>query len=315
MTIKKLFFKIVGITLGGILFIFLLMRFTGGREVEVPDIRGKEVTLALEELGRAGLKLNLKLLERRFDDRIPKDHIISQDPRSGKVVQKGREIKVIISRGSQKVFVPEVKERGLRSAGIILRQRGLRMGKVAKVYSDLIEEDTIMAQSLEPEIEVNRSSEINLLVSLGPYPTYFYMPDLIGRSLERASRTIEYLSLQTGSITYEVDPELREGVVLNQAPSFGFPVKEKSLVNLVISVKSQTRPTGLLRYYMLHYVVPAGLFSKRIKIVISDAQGEREVYNALLSPGKEINEVIAIMGRARAKIYIEGKLEREMTLR
>ncbi|MCG2677491.1 PASTA domain-containing protein [bacterium] len=310
--IKKLFFRIVGITLGGILFIFLLMKFTG-KEVEVPDIRGKEVTLALETLSKAGL--NPKLSERRFDNHIPEGHIISQDPRSGIRVKKGREIRVISSKGSQIVFVPEVMGKGFRSAGITLRQSGLKIGKIARVYSGLIEEDTIMAQSLEPGIEVNRGSEINLLVSLGPYPTYFYMPDLIGRSLERASRTIEYLRLQTGSITYEVDPELREGVVLNQTPSFGFPVKEKSLVNLVISVKSQTRPTGLLRYYMFHYVVPAGLFPKRIKIVVSDAQGEREVYNALLSPGKEIDEVIAIMGRARAKIYIDGKLEREMTLR
>ena len=314
MRIKRLFLRFVLLTIGAILFALLLMRLiTGGKEVKVPDIRGKEVTLALEELGRVGL--NLKLLERRFDDHIPGDHIVSQDPRPGIGVKKGKEIKVIISRGSQKVFVPEVKEKGLRSAGIILRQRGLRMGKVAEVYSDLIEEDTIMAQSLEPESEVNRGSEINLLVSLGPSPIYFYMPDLIGSSLERASRIVESLRLQTGSITYEVDPELREGVVLNQAPSFGFPIKEKSLVNLVISVKSQTRPTGLLRYYMLRYVVPSGLFPKRIKIVVSDAQGEREVYNALLSPGREIDEVIAIMGRARAKIYIDGELEREMTLR
>lgn len=314
MKIKKTLFRIAGITLGGILFIFLLMRLiTGGREVAVPDIRGKEVTFALEDLSKAGL--NLKLLERRFDDRIPEDHIISQDPRPGIGVKKGKEIKVIISKGSQKVFVPKVKRRSLRSAGITLRQRGLKIGKVARAYSDLIEEDTVMAQSLESEVEVSRNSEINLLVSLGPYPIYFYMPDLIGKSLERASRIMESLRLQTGSITYEVDPELREGVVLNQAPSFGFSVKEKSLVNLVISVKSQTRPRGLLRYYMLHYVVPSGLFPKRIKIVVSDAQGEREVYNALLSPGKEIDEVIAIMGRARAKIYIDGRLEREMTLR
>lgn len=314
MTIKKLFFRIAGITLGGILFIFLLIRLvTGGKEVEVPDIRGKEVALALEDLSRVGL--NLKLSERHFDDGIPEDHIISQDPRPGIGVKQGKEIKVIISKGSQKVFVPEVKGKSLRSAGITLRQSGLKMGKAARTYSDLIEEDTIMAQSLEPGVEVNRNSEINLLVSLGSSSVYFCMPDLIGRSLEGALGIVESLRLQTGSITYEVDPELGEGVVLNQTPSFGFPVKEKSLVNLVISVKSQTQPAGLVRYYMLHYLVPSGLFPKRIKIVVNDAQGEREVYNALLSPGKEIDEVIAIMGKARAKIYIDGELEREMTLR
>ena len=315
MRIKRLFLRVVLLTIGAVLFAFLFMRLiTGGREVEVPDIRGKDTASALEALGKEGLNLKLPL-ERRFDNRIPKDHIISQDPGPGKVVKKGKEIKVIISKGSQKVFVPEVKGRSLRSAGITLRQRGLKIGKIARVYSDLIEEDTIMAQSLEPKVEVNRNSVVNLLLSLGPYPIYFYMPDLIGRSLERVSRIIESLRLQAGSITYEVDPELREGVVLNQAPSFGFPVKEKSLVNLVISVKSQTRPTGLLRYYMLHYIVPRGLFPKRIKIVVRDAQGEREIYNALLSPGKVIDEVIAISGRARAKIYIDGELEREMTLR
>jgi len=312
--VKRLFLRFMLLTIGAVLFAFLLMRLiTGGREAEVPDIRGKEVTFALEELSRVGL--NLKLLERRFDDHIPENYVISQNPRPGIGVKRGKEIKVIISKGSQKVFVPEVKGKGFRSAGITLRQKGLKIGKVARVYSDLIEEDTVMAQSLEPEVEVDRDSVVNLLVSLGSYPTYFYMPDLIGRSLERASRIIESLRLQTGGITYEVDPELGEGMILNQAPSFGFPVKEKSLVNLVISVKSQTRPTGLVRYYMLHYVVPRGLFPKRIKIVVSDAQGEREIYNALLSPGKVIDEVIAITGRARAKIYINGELKREMTLR
>lgn len=311
---KKILLRIAGITIGGILFIFLLLKLiTGGREVEVPDIRGKEVTHALEDLSRWGL--NLKLLERRFDNHVLKDHIISQDPRPGIGVKKGKGIKVIISKGSQKVFVPEVKGRSLRSAGITLRQSGLRVGKVTRAYSDLIEEDTIMAQSLEPEEEVNRNSEINLLVGLGPYPSYFYMPDLIGKSLEKASRIIETLRFQTSSITYEVDSELGEGVVLNQTPSFGFPVKEKSLVNLVISVKGQIRPTGRIRYYMFRYVVPFALFPKMIKIVVSDAQGEREVYNALLSPGEELDKVIAITGKARARIYIDGKLEREMTLR
>ncbi len=314
MRIKRLFLRVVLLTIGAVLFAFLLMRLiTGGREVAVPDIREKEVTFALEDLSRVGL--NLKLSERRFDDRIPENYIISQEPRPGIGVKKGKEIKVIISKGSQKVFVPEVKGKGLRSGGIILRQSGLRTGRIARVYSDIFEEDIIMAQSLKSGVEVNREEKVNLLVSLGPYPVYAYMPDLIGKSLERASRIMESSRLQMGSITYEVDPELKEGVVLNQTPSFGFPVKEKSLVSLVISVKSQTRPTGLLRYYMLHYVVPSGLFPKRIKIVVSDAQGEREIYNALLSSGKVIDEVIAIMGRARAKIYIDGKLEREMTLR
>jgi serine/threonine-protein kinase len=311
---RKILLRIAGIILAGILFILLFMRLvTGGKEVRVPDVRGKEVTIAREDLDKAGL--SLMVLEKRFSIDIPSDHIISQNPRPGLGVKKGKEIKVIVSQGSEKVLVPGVAGKSLRSAGIILRQAGLGIGKITRTYSDLSDADSVMAQSLEAGAEVNKDTEIELLVSLGPYPVYFYMPDLIGRSQEKATEIIEYLGLQLGNLTYEVDPELGEGTVINHSPSFGFPVQAKSLANLEINVKSQRRPASLSRYYMLHYVVPDGLFSKRIEIIIYDAQGSRKVYDTVLPPGKEVDEVLAIRGRARAKIYVDGRLDREMTLR
>ena len=102
-----------------------------------------------------------------------------------------------------------------------------------------------MAQSLSGSGGEQRP-EINLLVSRPLSPTY--MLHLIGRSLEGLG-IVESLRLRTGSITYEVI-RVREGVVLNQTPS-RFPVKEKSLVNLVISVRVKPNLSGKILYASL----------------------------------------------------------------
>jgi len=64
----------------------------------VPDVVGMEKGLAEEEIQNAGL---LSISTTAFSETVPKDHVISQDPLAGTVVEKESEVNIVVSTGSE----------------------------------------------------------------------------------------------------------------------------------------------------------------------------------------------------------------------
>ena len=76
-------------------------------------------------------------------------------------------VKVIISLGPETVVVPNVEQRTIREAEIILENEGFIIGEHQYVNSEY-PSDTVIGQSLEENTEVPKNSEIWLTISLGP---------------------------------------------------------------------------------------------------------------------------------------------------
>ena len=159
-----------------------------GEEVRVPDIVGMSEREAERALGTGDLRLS-KISEQWSAD-VPRGYVSRQDPEPGSVVKRGRRISVVVSLGAQGTTVPLVDGESVRRAEILIEGAGLRRGKLAQVYTDEVPRDMIVASDPPGETTVERESVVDLLVSLGPLPREYVLPDLTGGEVVSVARAL-----------------------------------------------------------------------------------------------------------------------------
>ncbi|MGQ9631252.1 MAG: PASTA domain-containing protein [bacterium] len=279
-------------------------------EVSLPSLVGMTEDEAEANVSKLGIKL---IVERRFDDNFPKGQILFQDPPANILVKVGRTVKVIVSKGSEEVTVPNVVGMSQRLGEIALREAGLQVGRRVTKHSQQVPEDCIISQEPRPNTVVKRDSQVDLLISLGKPPVIFAMPDIVGMPLDEARAKIEEVGLKLGSISKRrVTDGTDENVVLFSNPEGGEGVEAGTVVSLVVSEKPP--PQDALRQAIINYTVPIGLFDQQVSIVVEDLQGEREIFNEIRSPGSRITQVVFVTDNARYRVYINGDLKEERFL-
>jgi serine/threonine-protein kinase len=216
--------------LGGAL---LTMRLViKGQEIKVPSLVGRDIVYALETLNALGL--GLKIADQEFDSTVPENHIISQKPAQDSFIKKGRSVWVVLSKGSQLVWVPHLEGDLLSLAQLELKRQGLKTGQLTKVHHNL-SPNKVVAQYPPANSRQSRGSQVNLIVSQGEFPPRYIMPDLIGISLSVATIKIKSLGLEVGEVTTETYQGAQPQTVINQFPKSGYPVEAGQQVNLVVT--------------------------------------------------------------------------------
>ena len=133
--------------------------------VVVPELEGKDAVAVLELL--SGLELNTKVKESRFDTEIPADHVIHQEPDAGTPIKKGRDVKVILSKGPETFSTPKFTGISLQQARVILSNKGLAQGVVTRTFSPDADDGMVVSQTPPAGTPVTRKDSVDLLVSRG----------------------------------------------------------------------------------------------------------------------------------------------------
>lgn len=253
--------------------------------VVVPDLVGKDVVYALEIL--TGLGLNTKVAGFEYRADIPKNHVAHQEPRPGAEVKRDRDVRIMVSKGSQTVVVPNLVGMDVREANIIMEENGLASGAVSKTHSEQAARGEVMSQAPAPGGTVKRGDMIDLLVSLGRWPVRFKMPYLDGLAPEDAILILERSQLNLGQIRHVQRTDRPKGVVVEQEPSSGYPVTSGILVNLTVnrSEKSVVLDKGL---YVFHHHVIDGFLKKHIRLRVNAFGMLYDLYDVFQPPGEDI---------------------------
>ena len=204
------------------------------QDVLVPSLVKQPWEKARQSLFDVGLRLQIR--DRQYDEKIPRDHIISQQPAPDEQVEKGRMVVVVVSKGSETGVVPDLKKFTERKAVTELRKQGFIVGKKKHDFSDSLDKDQVIAMSPAPGASVSREMPIDLVISDGPKPTHSDVPNLIGESLLDAKKKIEDGELELGKIEYKNNGTLSPGTVISQSVPPGSSVPLKTVVNIVVSV-------------------------------------------------------------------------------
>jgi beta-lactam-binding protein with PASTA domain len=178
----------------GLVFGFLTFKLLSfSRTVQMPELNGKSLVEANRLLNDIGLYI--KIEGEDYDAAVPQGNIIKQDIPAGNKVKERRGIKVVISKGPRVSSVPMIVNETITNAETTLLQKGLKIGKVIMVHSDIVEKDKIISQKPEPNEQV--SDVVTVLVSQGPYDKIYHCPDFKVMPLEQANILIKKLNLKS----------------------------------------------------------------------------------------------------------------------
>jgi len=96
----------------------------GVEQLSLSSYVGKGGEQALSELNDLGFDVNVKY---SFSDNIFKGQVISQTPEKSDLISKGSKIELVISKGSEFVFVPNVLGKNKNDASVDLENLGLKV--------------------------------------------------------------------------------------------------------------------------------------------------------------------------------------------
>jgi serine/threonine-protein kinase len=136
------------------------------KDTVLPNVVGKNLNDALEELSREGL--GLKKDGEEFNQNIPAGVILSQNPPAGMIIKEGKLIKVIISQGGEIVYVPDLVGKTIRSADVALKCSTLVMGEISREFSSTINKDIVISQDVTAGSKVDKNFVVNVVASNGP---------------------------------------------------------------------------------------------------------------------------------------------------
>lgn len=216
-------------------------RYSGNKNVKLPNIIGMDMDDAKELLEENGLVLDVAA---RVKNEAPEGQILQIfSHEAGDMVKKGSKIKVQISVGLEKTKVPDITGKNLEDAKKLLEDVNLELGNQDTKNSDTVEKGLIIEQRIKKGEEVEPGTAIDVVVSLGPSAKLTSVPSLVGRTLQEAQKKLLESGLITGEITYGYDSKYIDGVVISQGVAAGTQIVEGQAVSIVVNKVEQTTPT------------------------------------------------------------------------
>ncbi|MGL5354099.1 MAG: Stk1 family PASTA domain-containing Ser/Thr kinase, partial [Clostridium sp.] len=158
--VKKVLTSIVGILIVAML-AFGGFVLAGGaakdKEVKVPDITGKTVAEATEMLKNLNLEVQEASSEK--SDK-PEGTIIDVSPKIGTIVKEKSIVKVIVSSGKEKIFMPDLREKVVSDAISSLKGIGVNKTKQIPSYNDTIPAGAVIDTTPKLKEEINENTEV-----------------------------------------------------------------------------------------------------------------------------------------------------------
>ncbi len=220
-----LFVLALGGTLG-------ILNITNPPEVEMPNVVGLEKGEAQSKIEEAGLVY--KVDKEEYNKDVEKDHIISQDPiymEKYHNVKKGSEVKVVVSLGTEKTTVPDLKGMTEEEAIKALEEAKLKV-EIVEESSTKIEKGKVISQETEAGKEVDAGDTIKVHVSTGVEQST--VPSVIGMTQAEATKAIEAAGLKA-SVTTAEDSSKENGKVIKQSVDAGKTVDKGTTVTITVN--------------------------------------------------------------------------------
>ncbi|MDF1594255.1 MAG: PASTA domain-containing protein [Desulfobacterales bacterium] len=294
---------------GGSAYLTVTLIIRSEDAVVVPDLNGKDVVYVLKILTDLGL--NTKVKGSEYDDAVPMNHVIYQEPEPGSEIKRGRDIRIVISKGSFRVLTPNLVGLPLQQARIILDENGLSLGKASASYSDSVKKEEVMAQVPLPGAMIKRSTSVDLLTSMGVRPGAYKMPALTGRPLEEAILIIESSNLLLGNIKSVSMGSKPANAIVSQEPTAGERVFEGGSVNLEVNTRDDKmrgaviEDAGGVRLY--RYRQESGFIKERIGIKMEWFGFSTDLYDEFMGSGQEIWILIPKNQDVSVSLYKNGE--------
>ena len=218
----------------------LILNLTNPKEVELPNIVG--LTREEAEQKVKASNLNFEVESEEYNTEVEENHIISQDPsyiENYNKVKEGSIVKVVISKGTEKTTVPNVKGKEREEAIELLENAKLK-AEVIEETSKTVKEGFVISQETEANTEANAGDTIKIHVSTGTGIKQVTMIDVTGKSETDATSALKALNLVV-NVGYSEDSSKDNGIVLKQTLEVGKVVDEGTTVTITVNKLAEVK--------------------------------------------------------------------------
>jgi beta-lactam-binding protein with PASTA domain len=201
----------------------------------VPNLLGQPMATAQARLTNAGLGSETS---EDFSRDVPRGSVASQDPQANAQLEQGKTVRLVISRGPQRVPVPNVVGLVTRDATAELTGRGFVVKPQQGFNTRAV--DTVFEQRPAAGEQVDPGAEITILVSQGR--DIVVVPPLRGLTEEAARQQLAARGL-VPNVSYVPDSSVQNGQVSSHSPTANTEVDRGSAVIVAVARAGASAPT------------------------------------------------------------------------
>lgn len=275
-------------------------------EVVVPKLEGRSLMDALAVVSPMDLSLQQEGTD--FDESIPAGTVLRQYPPSGMQVRAGRALRVVISKGGQRVFIPDVIGKPLAEAQSLLATDGIQMGAVSELYSIDLAKNMVLSQMPSSGTVVTHGAFVDVEVSKGPPPVGLpILPDFVGKTVEVAREWATGVNAQV-KVKEDKAAVGAPGTIVKEDPIPGQPLMEEQDIQVTIV------PLGTAGGKRFSYQVPADQKEVTVRIMARDDKGETKVYEGKHLGGATVEIPVSVKVTTRFRVYLDDVLKEESVM-
>ena len=211
----------VSLVLLMVVFFFIRLYARQGEEFELPDVVGRNIA-ELEADNPIGL--DVVVMDSLFRPGEAGGTILTQDPKAGTKVKKGRKLYITMTAFTpEDAVLPELAGLTVRQAVSELQASGLEVGTLKFVedpYKNTVIDQTCKGKTIYAGQQIERGSVVDLVVGLGDGLGSSVVPFTIGKTPSRARRDILSASLNVGKEHFGGVKDRNTAVVYRQEPDY-----------------------------------------------------------------------------------------------
>ncbi len=197
------------------------------RDVKVPNVLGLNFDEAVQRLTQAGFTGEQG--EQRYNNSAPKMTVLEQSPPPGAREGVGSPVTLVVSGGQRMVTVPTVTGMTKIEAQALLEKEGFDVGDTQEQSSNA-PRGSVIATRPSAGSQVGIPTTVTLVLSGGA--AAIQMPDLIGRDVDGARRTLNQLGIRDVQIMWDPMAIGARGTIVGQTPVGGATVLPGGAIQL-----------------------------------------------------------------------------------
>ncbi|MGB4613575.1 MAG: Stk1 family PASTA domain-containing Ser/Thr kinase [Erysipelotrichaceae bacterium] len=209
--------------------------------INVPDIRGMDVTSAKNSLEQLELVLDTTNITYQLTDDTPKGKIISVTPEVNTEVEIGSSINVTVSSGIAAYMDDFVGKRLSEAKKELEKYPNVKIEIVEEESSDVSPGIIIRQELLTANMQFNPDVATDIRLVYSKYTTIEIPWEIVGMSIENATALLQQKGadvmlsvLDTSTMSEEERNNLQYGVVIQTTPAAGTPYTQEDGSNVVI---------------------------------------------------------------------------------
>lgn len=240
--------------------------------------------------------------EEKFSSEIAEGVVMEQNPKPDKMVYSDSRVKLVVSKGPERLMVPDYQNMTYTQYTQLLKQQGLAYVEMP-IYDENTPIDIVCNTNPQPRQEVQVGDVIEVYYSLGPKTEDQVMRNFVNMPYVSAKSQLDSLGITIAEAT-KVDSNKPEGTIISQEPPHGTKLTKDTVVKFTISNGKAPESTVTLKIEL-----PESSQDVTLEVFLDDVS--IKAANVSLASQKTYSIKLTGSGTQKVTVTLNGKKYRD----